>query len=220
MKKRIFLLSVILAMMAATCGCGQKDAGKEEATTQENTIQAETTAETVPAVEESMENSTSDNTEASVNEPAAEPESEAEPEPQLSGRVVIDIPDDFYEYLSPSGIYVTKEYPEDGSNIYIVESPLYGTLPDESEYTRKINENLTAQVGVKVSITMEEYEKTTVSGFEATKAVYSYSYDNMKFKRTEYTVNTNMTTTIAYTQVNNANWSDAFEESALSMRVE
>ncbi len=71
-----------------------------------------------------------------------------------------------------------------------------------------------------VSVKMEEYEKTTVDGFEASRAVYSYSYDGMKFRRTEYTVNTNITTTIAYTQVGSADWEDEFEASALSMRVE
>lgn len=161
-----------------------------------------------------------DQAETPVSEPAVEPQPEPVPEPQLSGRVVIDIPEGFYEYLSPSGIYVTKKYPEDGSNIYIVTAPLYGTLPEQNEYTRKVNENLSTQVGEVVSVTMEEYEKTTVSGFDAVKVVYSYSYDDLKFKRTEYMVNTNITTTIAYTIVNNAEWGDAFEESELSMHVE
>jgi len=217
MKRKLFLLHMIFVMMAVIWGCGQKQTDDEEKETQESTTQAEA-AETTGV--ENTENAAADNVEPPVSEPVAEPQPEPEPQPQLSGRVVIDIPEGFYEYLSPSGIYVTKKYPEDGSNIYIVTTPLYGTLPDQSEYTRKVNENLSTQVGEVVSVTMEEYEKTTVSGFEATKAVYSYSYDDLKFKRTEYTVNTNITTTIAYTQVNNADWADAFEESALSMRVE
>jgi len=210
MKKKILLLPVILVIMAVTCGCGQKKADSEGTATQESTTQTDTEAQT----------ETPQTANPSWWEEETAAETVPEPEPQLTGRVVIDIPEDFYEYLSPSGIYVTKKYPEDGSNIYIVTAPLYGTLPDESEYTRKINENLTAQAGVSVSVKMEEYEKTTVDGFEAVKAVYSYSYDDLKFKRTEYTVNTNITTTIAYTQVNNADWEEEFEASAFSMRVE
>lgn len=214
MKKKMILFFTIAAMTAVVCGCGQKSADTGETTAQESTAQAGTEAQT------GQENA--DSTEARPSWWDDEPETvtEPEPEPVLEGRVVIDIPEDFYEYLSPSGIYVTKKYPEDGSNIYIVTASLYGTLPDESEYTRKINDNLTAQAGVNVSVKMEEFEKTTVDGFDAIKAVYSYSYDGIKFKRTEYTVNTNITTTIAYTQVNNADWEDEFEASAFSMRVE
>lgn len=212
MKKKLFLLPALLAMTAVMWGCGPKKEGPEETTAQESV--AETAAQS-----ETDSVATDPNTPLWTPDETV-PETEPEPEPLLQGRVVVDIPEDFYEYLSPSGIYVTKKYPEDGSNIYIVTSPLYGTLPEESEYTRKINESLSAQAGVVVSVKMEEYEKTTVDGFEASRAVYSYSYDSMKFKRTEYTVNTNITTTIAYTQVNNADWEDEFEASALSMRVE
>ncbi|MDE6608611.1 MAG: hypothetical protein K2K54_12800 [Lachnospiraceae bacterium] len=214
MKKKILLFFTILAVTAAVCGCSRKNADNEETTAQESTVQADTEAQT------GQETADGGETRPSWWDDEPETETEPEPEPVLSGRVVIDIPEDFYEYLSPSGIYVTKKYPEDGSNIYIVTASLYGTLPDESEYTRKINENLTAQAGVNVSVKMEEFEKTTVDGFDAIKAVYSYSYDGIKFKRTEYTVNTNITTTIAYTQVNNADWEDEFEASAFSMRVE
>lgn len=214
MKKKMILFFTILAMTAVVCGCGQKSADTGETTAQESTAQAGTEAQT------GQENADSTQTRPSWWDDEPETVTEPEPEPILEGRVVVDIPEDFYEYLSPSGIYVTKKYPEDGSNIYIVTASLYGTLPDESEYTRKINDNLTAQAGVNVSVKMEEFEKTTVDGFDAIKAVYSYSYDGIKFKRTEYTVNTNITTTIAYTQVNNADWEDEFEASAFSMRVE
>lgn len=217
MKRKVVLLPMILVMMAMIGGCGQKKEDTQE-TVQEGTAQAETTGESSPV--QNAGDGAPDQAETPVSEPAVEPQPEPVPEPQLSGRVVIDIPEGFYEYLSPSGIYVTKKYPEDGSNIYIVTAPLYGTLPEQNEYTRKVNENLSTQVGEVVSVTMEEYEKTTVSGFDAVKVVYSYSYDDLKFKRTEYMVNTNITTTIAYTIVNNAEWGDAFEESELSMHVE
>lgn len=214
MKRKIFLLHMILVMAVMIWGCGQKQAAQEETKTPESTAQAAEPAETTSAAAENPEVPASEQT------PEPQPEPEPQPAPQLSGRVVIDIPEDFHEYLSPSGIYVTSNYPEDGSNIYIVTTSLCETLPEQGEYTRKVNENLSTQVGEVVSVTMEEYERTTVSGFDAVKVVYSYSYDDLKFKRTEYTVNTNITTTIAYTQVNNADWEDVFEESALSMRVE
>lgn len=220
MKRKIFLLHMILVMTAMIWGCGKKQEDKKETKTPESSTQTEETAEMTPPAAENQETTAGEPVAEPQPEPAPEPEPQPAPEPQLSGRVVIDIPEGFREYLSPSGIYVTKDYPEDGSNIYIVTAPLCETLPEQGEYTRKVNENLSTQVGAVVSVTMEEYERTTVSGFDAVKVVYSYSYDDLKFKRTEYTVNTNITTTIAYTLVNNEDWADAFEESALSMRVE
>ena len=44
-------------------------------------------------------------------------------------------------------------------------------------------------------------------------------WDGMNFKRLEYTVNTDITTTIAYTQEGDADWMDVFEESALTIRI-
>lgn len=212
MKRKIACLGMCIALTTALCGCGNDykvAKGPVESTTEEAT---ETTVEdtTKKEAEESKEAVESQ----TVQEEMTEPES------GKSGNVVVDIPEEFREYLPPSGIYVTEKYPEDGTNIYIVTAPLYGELPDEKGYKREINENISSQVGVKVEINLLEYEKTTVDGCDAIRAVYTYSYDGMNFKRLEYTVNTDITTTIAYTQVGDHDWMETFEESALTMYIE
>lgn len=209
MKKKIVCLGLAVVLAAAVCGCGSSNKSSEKKA-------EETAVESSESVEE-------ETTEEETTEEAAEEVQEAEEpveEEAVTGKAVVDIPEGFKEYLAPSGIYVTSKYPEDGSNIYILTTPLYGDLPDETGYKYKINDSISSQVGEKVEINLIEYGETTVEGCDAIRAVYTYSHDGMNFKRLEYTVNTDITTVIAYTQEGDADWMDAFEESALSMRIE
>lgn len=214
MKKKIWFAAILAVVMTAVWGCGSKE--KEEESTQaesitEETLQAENgTEETVP------EGTVSGTVESSAEQTA----SVVQEEQPKTGKAVVDIPDGFREYLPPSGIYVSSKYPEDGSNIYILTTPLYGDFPDVEEYKRQINDSLSSQTGRTVTIEMEEYGEDTLEGCDMLKAVFTYSYDGMNFRRTEYTVNTDITTVIAYTQMNGADWTDEFEESAFSMRIE
>lgn len=208
MKKKIVCLGLAVVLTAAVCGCGSSNKSTEKKA-------EETTVESIETVEEETE----EETEEEVVEEIPEVEEPVEEE-VVTGKAVVDIPEGFKEYLAPSGIYVTSNYPEDGSNIYILTAPLYGELPDETGYRYKINDNISSQVGEKVEINMKEYEETTVEGCDAIRALYTYSHDGMNFTRLEYTVNTDITTIIAYTQEGDADWMDTFEESALTMRIE
>lgn len=210
MKRKILCIGISVVLMAAVCGCGSNSKSAKE-TTEETSVESST--ESVEAETEEEQ------TKQEILEEEEEIVESEEEEEQVTGQAVVDIPDGFKEYLAPSGIYVTTKYPEDGSNIYIMTSPYYGALPDETEYKRKINENISAQVGEIVKIDLTEFEKTTVEGCDAIRAVYTYSHDGMKFKRLEYTVNTDITTTIAFTQEGDADWMDTFEESALTIRI-
>lgn len=212
MKKKIAYLGLAAVLTAAAFGCGSSEPSAEKET--EETI-AESSEETE---EETTEEESLEETEEAAGDEADEIEL---PEEEIvRGKAVVDIPEGFREYLAPSGIYVTDKYPEDGSNIYILTAPLYGDFPDETGYKYKINDSLSSQVGKKVEINLTEYGETTVEGCDAIRAVYTYNYDGMNFKRLEYTVNTDITTVIAYTQEGDADWMDAFEESALSIRIE
>ena len=209
MKKKIVCLGLAVVLAAAVCGCGSSNKSLEKKA-------EETTVESSESVEE-------ETTEEETTEEAVEEVQEAEEpveEEVVTGKAVVDIPEGFKEYLAPSGIYVTSKYPEDGTNIYILTTPLYGDFPDEAGYKAKINDNISSQVGEKVEINLIEYGETTVEGCDAIRAVYTYSHDGMNFKRLEYTVNTDITTVIAYTQEGDADWMDVFEESALTMRIE
>ena len=209
MKKKIVCLGLAVVLTAAVCGCGSSSKSTEKKA-------EETTVESTDSVEEE----TVEETIQEAVEEVQEAEEPAEEEEVVSGRAVVDIPEGFKEYLAPSGIYVTSKYPEDGSNIYILTAPLYGEFPDETGYKYKINDSISSQVGEKVEINLKEYGETTVEGCDAIRALYTYSHDGMNFTRLEYTVNTDITTVIAYTQEGDADWMDAFEESALTMRIE
>lgn len=218
MKKKFWIAGLLLAAMTMTYGCGSKKA--EEESTQAESASEETASESgAENGSGAAEADSADNTDSSEEQGTAEGSIE-ETEQVRTGRAVVDIPEGFKEYLPPSGIYVSSKYPTDGSNIYILTTALYGDFPSERDYTNEINDSLSSQTGRTVSIKMEEYSEDTLEGCPMLKAVFTYSYDGMKFRRTEYTVNTDITTVIAYTQVDNADWNDEFEESAFSMRIE
>lgn len=212
MKRRLQMIGIIFGIMTAAYGCSSQEEPQETASMEE-TLSGET-QETAPNETGAEGNG------QNANHTDVSDTPEHTTDIVKTGKAIIDIPEDFKEYLSPSGIYVTKKYPEDGSHIYILTTALYGEFPDQKEYTRLINESLSSQTGEKVEIKIEEFGKTTVDGCDALRTMYTYSYDGLKFKRLEYTVNTDITTIIAYTQVDNAKWMEDFEESALSMRIE
>ena len=219
MKKKIWITAILIAAMTTVYGCGSKENAEES--TQAESVTAETSGEegsTTEAYEEETRREVSGSAERSTEQ--EETVEAVETEQTVTGKAVVDIPEGFREYLPPSGIYVSSKYPEDGSNIYILTIPLYGDFPDIEEYKRKINDSLSSQTGRTVTIKMEEYGEDTLEGCDMLKAVYTYSYDGMNFRRTEYTVNTDITTVIAYTQMDGADWTDEFEESAFSMRIE
>ncbi len=211
MKRKLWITGLILAAMTLTCGCGSKD--KEQESTQ-----AESVTETEAAQESTAAETVSGTVETAPEQEQAEVQPVVEELPK-TGRAVVDIPEEFREYLPPSGIYVSKNYPTDGSNIYILTTVLY-EIPDMETYKIEINDSLSSQTGRDVSINLESYELDTLDGCDMLKTVFTYSYDGMKFRRTEYTVNTDITTVIAYTQVGSVDWSEEFEESAFSMRIE
>ncbi len=213
MNKKMLCLGICIALTMAVCGCGESTKmakGAAESTTEEATEQS---------TEESGEETT---TEESKNTliPEVTTEETTEAEITNTGNVVVDIPEGFREYLAPSGIYVTEKYPDNGTNIYIVTAPFYGELPDEKGYIEKINENISSQVGEVVKINLVEFGKITIDGCDAIRAIYTYSHGGMNFKRLEYTINTDITTIIAYTQEGDSDWMETFEESALTIRVE
>lgn len=211
----LFLIMTILCACGNTAGANETETQTEAAETMSETENGElpTASDDAVLAEEEAGAGGSQNTEVVAGEAVAE-------EPMRTGQAIADIPEGFYEYLPPSGIYVTKNYPTDGSNIYILATELYGEFPTERDYKNQINDSLSAQTGHDISVTLQEYGETTIDGCDALKAVFTYSYDGLSFKRTEYAINTDITTVIAYTQMGNANWSDRFEESAMSIRVE
>ncbi len=211
MRRKIFWLLLIVTIIMGVCGCST-DKGENIST--ESTVENETgsiQSDALGSVGENGQNETS---------LPMETQDESEMEEPRTGKAVVDIPESFKEFIAPSGIYVSTGYPTDGSNIYIYTSPLYGTFPDAKTYVAKINSSLTSQLGQKIDISLEEYGTFEMDGCEALKVIYSYWFNGTYYRRMEYMVNTDITTTIAYTQVNNAQWWLMFEESALSMRIE
>lgn len=208
MKKKLLAVALSMVLCFAVTACGEKETdGAVEST--ESVVE---TIEESDIVEESIigeeAEETTEATEA-VETEVAETEAETEAAvPQIS----LEIPEGFEE--QSEGVYMNME---DGSNImYMTYEGVGGEFPEEDVFA----EQLKASLADEAEITVDEYEKITVSGYEALRVTMSFEMDGTTGKQTQIMISGDTFYGIAaYTQTDDV-WTDAFEESIQSITVE
>lgn len=199
MKKKLLVAVLAMSICFAVTACGDK----------ESTEAVETTVETEGESTESVveEESTE---EAATEETTTEAETEA-----ADVHVVVDIPEEFTEY--EDGIYVSPDYPNDGSNVIIQSTEDTATgFPSEETLVLAFEQSL----GEDADITIDKYETYTVDGYEALRVDISYVASDIECTQIQCMVHTDTETfAVGYTQASDE-WADDFEESIQSIRVE
>ena len=106
---------------------------------------------------------------------------------------------------------------EDGSNImYVTYEGAGGEFPEEDVFV----EQLKASLADEAEITVDTYEKITVSGYDALRISMTFNMDGTTGTQTQIMISGDTFYGIAaFTQQGDA-WTDAFEESIKSITVE
>lgn len=135
---------------------------------------------------------------------------------------IFDLPEGFEESEDIPGLFVTKRYPIDASNIYYVEmeQDISMQLLTEEAFLQRTRDGFKEQLGMETDIKLESFERFSLDGYPAFRIVCSYVLDDMEIRQTEYVINADKSYCITYSQTNEYDRTEEFETSAETIRLE
>lgn len=241
---RLFLAAVCTAAILA--GCGQDEAVSADAVVQEEEKTADTTGIDNPAEEEAEaatdDAGTQSGTELQPEETSAwQIEMDDETRQQLTQELLeeneldasvaesthttsgctFDLPEGFEESQDVDNLYVTARYPLDASMIYyeVMDGDTSLQLMTEELFREDAEDNLRQAYGEDISVNIDSFESVKVSGYPAFRILCHYETGGVKITQLQYLVNADKTYAVTYSQTSDYDWTEAFEESAATIRV-
>lgn len=210
----------VIWLLSILAGCSD---GSEETMQEEEMVHVETVdmIETVEP-EDGMEADGADLTELTL---------EVLEEDELNTSVIesagttkgctFDLPEGFEESEDIPGLFVTKRYPIDASNIYYaeMEQDISMQLLTEEAFLQRTRDGFKEQLGVETDIKLESFERFSLDGYPAFRIVCSYVLDDMEITQTEYVINADKSYCITYSQTNEYDRTEEFESSAATIRL-
>lgn len=144
-------------------------------------------------------------------------------ETQDYGKISLMVPDEFTQSTT-KGLYFGKDYPQDGSNIYIYSSAKSENFEEEmrggqESFVDYLKAAYYKQYQVEPEITLNVYRQVMISNHVAYEIELSYEYDQKEYYQLEYIIDADKTYYVAYSQIGPNDWMDAFRESAQSIVV-
>lgn len=133
-----------------------------------------------------------------------------------------DLPEGFEESEDVSGLFVTKRYPIDASNIYYAEmdQDISMQLLTEEAFLQRTKDGFMERFGVETDIELESFERFSLDGYPAFRIVCSYILDDLEITQTEYIINADKSYCITYSQTSEYDRTEEFESSAATIRLE
>lgn len=137
-------------------------------------------------------------------------------------RCTFALPEDFIEVEDIPGMYVTKRYPIDASNIYYAEldKDISMQLMTEETYVEQIEENFRNQYDMEIDVNLQSFEKIRISGHPAFRILCSYTVDGVEITQLEYVINADKSYVVTYSQTDEYYRMDEFEASAATIELE
>lgn len=137
-------------------------------------------------------------------------------------RCTFALPEDFIEVEDIPGMYVTKRYPIDASNIYYAEmdEDISMQLMTEETYVEQIEENFRNHYDMEIDVNLQSFEKIRISGHPAFRILCSYTVDEVEITQLEYVINADKSYVITYSQTDEYYRMDEFEASAATIELE
>ena len=132
-----------------------------------------------------------------------------------------DLPEGFEESEAVEDLYVTGRYPLDTSMIYyaVMDQDTSMQLLTEELFKEQTEAELHRIYDEDIKIDIESFESTKISGYPAFRILCSYEADGIKVTQLQYAINADKTYMIIYSQTNDYDWMEAFEESAATIKV-
>lgn len=137
-------------------------------------------------------------------------------------RCTFALPEDFIEVEDIPGMYVTKRYPIDASNIYYaeMEKDISMQLMTEETYVEQIEENFRTLYDMDIDVNLQSFEKIKISGHPAFRILCSYMVDGVEITQLEYVINADKSYVVTYSQTDEYYRMDEFEASAATIELE
>ena len=139
------------------------------------------------------------------------------------GRLSFQLPESFQD-SSTKGLFLSKNYPEDMSNIYVYEEEAYAdfdlTMRDgQEEFVSNLQDAYQVQYEETPEITVLAYEQCPIAGRNAYKIELSYSLRESDYYQLEYVIDAEDTYYIAFTQIGEIDYGSEFASCLDSLHI-
>ena len=230
MKKKIFVLGVLL--LFSLSGCGDSEA--EEVSAPDGIVAAEPSEEETA---EDKEDVSAESSQVQAEDIDIDEETKAELTTQLLEENELDtsiiestgetrgctfaLPEGFTEIEDIPGMYVTKRYPIDASTIYYVEmdKDISMQLMTEDTLLIQIQNNFEQIYGTDVDVDLQSYERIAIDGYPAFRFLCTYTVDDVEITQLAYVINADKSYVVTYSQTNEYDRTEEFEASAATIHL-
>lgn len=211
-RMRKLLLTGLLCLLCAGTGCAKRQTADEgmKDIVPENGIGADGMPASAPGGgDEAVRTSGSADTTGKKQETAQ------------VGRLTLTLPAGYQESTA-SGLYLNQNYPDDQSNVYIYTTEKTTDFEQvmaggQERFIGYLADAYEQQYEERPAITLTRYETAAVCGRSAYVVELSYDLKGVRYEQLEYIVDADKTYYIAFSQVGERSWMEAFYESAGTM---
>lgn len=217
------------SVVTGSAESGQTASSREEESSQPASSQQ---ASTVSQQAESVQPEPSSQAPAASSaKAAAEPSSQpvaaaAAGESITSEGMTMVLPEGFTVPDSSVLMGYAPDYPSDGSNINLVVGDAGGAKVADlltstgEDYAAMMEPYLEQIMGEDLTVEVKDYSGKTVNGMDALRTQYSYQVQGRTVTQVQYLLTENgKLYTYTFTQMDDAKWIDAFEQSAATIQL-
>lgn len=135
--------------------------------------------------------------------------------------VTFELPEGFKESSDKKGMYITRRYPIDATNILYAELPVDYTLQlmDKEYFKSMIEELFLVEEEESVDVTISEFSPKKIDGVPGFRIKAEYDLDGNHITHLMMIINGSKTYTLIYTMTDDYDRLDWFEESIKTIKV-